>query len=132
MCYVGSCEFIMKHAQKQKTLLPTLKEEQRYLVYGVKSLNETGVLDDIPKNISPIITKECVSALGVFESAKAGIMNVKYDEKTRKGILRVERKYVDKLKVILGMITTINDKKVNINCIYVSGMLNKAESKISL
>lgn len=110
----------MIDSKKQKTLLPTLKESQRYVVYNVK------ITETLPR-LNEYIIKECNSLLGVFDAAKAGIMNVKYDEKTRKGILRVENKYLDKLKVCFGMITNIQDKKVNIDCVHVSGMLNKAE-----
>lgn len=112
--------------KKQKTLLPTLKERQRYLVYDVKMDKSEAALP----RLNEYIIKECNSLLGVFDAGKAGIMNVKYDEKTRRGILRVENKYLDKIKVCLGMITIIQDKKVNIDCVYVSGMLNKAESML--
>ncbi len=108
--------------KKQKTLLPTLKERQRYLVYSIKVAGDATL-----SRADEYIIKECNSLLGVFDAGKAGIMNVKYDEKTRKGMVRVENKYVDKIKVCLGMITIIDDKKVNIDTIYVSGMLNKAD-----
>ncbi len=111
--------------QKQKTLLPTLKERQRYLVYRINAAGGSS----IPRANEHLI-KECNTLLGVFDAGKAGIMNVKYDEKTRKGIIRLENKYVDKVKVCLGMMTLIGDKKVNIDTIYVSGMLNKAEDMI--
>lgn len=113
----------MIDTKKQKTLLPTLKESQRYLVYAIKTSG-----DPVPSRVNEYIIKECNTLLGVFDAGKAGIMNVKYDEKTKRGILRIENKYVDKIKVCLGMITSIQDKKINIDCIYVSGMLNKADS----
>ena len=79
---------------KQKTLLPTLKEGHRYLVYEVKygkSLNfgkvHSSVLD------------QCGKMLGVFDGAAAGIMSAKYNTDKSRGILRVNSKYVDKLKV---------------------------------
>ncbi|MGV8150678.1 MAG: Rpp14/Pop5 family protein [Candidatus Woesearchaeota archaeon] len=113
----------MKHAQKQKTLLPTLKEGQRYVVYEIKPAQNVDVLS----NVGTLLAKECTSLLGVFDSAKAGLISVKYDISKRRGIIRIERKYVDKLKVLFGMITLLQEKKVNIDCLYVSGMLNKAE-----
>lgn len=112
--------------QKQKTLLPTLKERQRYMVYSIKVAGDTSIPTSIPK-VNEYLIKECNALLGVFDAGKAGIMNVKYDEKARKGIIRLENKYVDKVKVCLGMMTLIGDKKVNIDVIYVSGMLNKAD-----
>jgi ribonuclease P/MRP protein subunit POP5 len=112
----------MIDTKKQKILLPTLKERQRYLVYSIKIAGNAAV-----PRINEQIIRECNSLLGVFDAGKAGIMNVKYDDLIKKGILRVENKYVDKIKVCLGMITAIQDKRMNIDCIYVSGMLNKAE-----
>lgn len=112
----------MKINQKQKTLLPTLKERQRYLVYIIRVAGNTL----IPKANEHLI-KECNTLLGVFDAGKAGVMNVKYDENTRKGMIRLENKYLDKVKVCLGMINRIGDKKVNIDVIYVSGILNKAD-----
>ena len=112
----------MIDTKKQKTLLPTLKESQRYLVYNIKIFGNAQI-----SRLNEQIITECNSLLGVFDAGKAGIMNVKYDDTTKRGIIRVENKYVDKIKVCLGMITTIQDKKLNIDCIYVSGMINKAE-----
>ena len=112
----------MIDTKKQKTLLPTLKESQRYLVYNIKIFGNAQI-----SRLNEQIITECNSLLGVFDAGKAGIMNVKYDDTTKRGIIRVENKYVEKIKVCLGMITTIQDKKLNIDCIYVSGMINKAE-----
>lgn len=116
---------------RQKILLPTLKERQRYLVYSVKyGVQLNGNVGKVPR-INELLVKECVFLMGIFDGAKAGLMNVKYDEDSKKGIIRVENTYVNKLKVCLGMINKINNENVNINCIYVSGMLNKAESVLT-
>lgn len=108
---------------RQKTLLPTLKERQRYVVYEVRFEKKAG---NMPR-LNELIIKECNNLLGVFDAAKAGIMNVKYDDNIHRGIMRVENTFVDKIKVCLGMMTSLQDTKVNIDCIYVSGMINKAE-----
>lgn len=92
------------------------------MVYSINTIGNA----QIPR-LNEEIIKECNSLLGVFDAGKAGIMNVKYDNQSKKGIIRIENKYVDKIKVCLGMITSIQDKKLNIDCTYVSGMINKAE-----
>jgi RNase P/RNase MRP subunit POP5 len=69
--------------------------------------------------------------LGVFDGGKAGLLSAKYDAGKMSGIIRVSNKYVDKLKVVLGMIQNVNGKDVNIDCVYVSGMLNKAVDKMN-
>lgn len=134
MCYTSSGNLpknnmINKNNLRQKILLPTLKESQRYVVYAVKTQKSKKI--NIPK-INELILKECISLMGIFEGAKAGLMNVKYDENSQRGIIRVNNKYVDKLKVCLGMIhnklSDMNVGNINVDCIYVSGMLNKADS----
>jgi RNase P/RNase MRP subunit POP5 len=66
----------------------------------------------------------------VFDGGKAGLMSVKYNPEKLTGIIRVSNKYVDKLKVCLGLIKNINNQNITLDCIYVSGMLNKAAEKM--
>jgi RNase P/RNase MRP subunit POP5 len=125
----------VKRLASQKVLLPTLKEQQRYVVYAVKSSGRTFGADF--RLIHEQIVSQCGLMLGMFDGAKAGLMSVKYDAEKRKGIIRVNNKYVDKLKLCLGLIKEIDMKRntegfekiqVAIDCVFVSGMLNKAES----
>ena len=111
---------------KQKVLLPTLRENQRYLVYELiltlKSKNFKSAHDQI--------IDECQKMLGIFDGAKAGLQSAKFEETTSRGIIRVNSRYVDKLKVCLGLIKNINNQPASINCLYVSGLLNKAKEKL--
>jgi RNase P/RNase MRP subunit POP5 len=132
---------------KQKVLLPTLKEQQRYVVYRIifvpKSVAfDTNKLNDKLINNAPDkltdfslvhnnILIQCNNMLGIFDGAKAGIMSAKYNQETTSGIIRINNDYVDKLKLCLGLIKEINSRKVLVNCIYVSGMLNKAINKMN-
>jgi RNase P/RNase MRP subunit POP5 len=127
---------VKKNAVKrasQKVLLPTLKEQQRYIVYAVLLSSKDGMnfANATFAEIHNQIIARCSVLLGVFDGAKAGLMSAKYNEKTSRGIIRVDNKYVDKLKVCLGLIKEISfaDKKISltIDCVYVSGLLNKAE-----
>jgi RNase P/RNase MRP subunit POP5 len=86
------------------------------------------------RNVHESILVQCSALMGIFDGAKAGIIGAKYNPRTQKGIIRVNNKYVDKLKVCLGLIKNLdvnsghNEKiAVLINCDYVSGLLNKAE-----
>jgi len=106
--------------------MPTLKENQRYLVFELKNIDQNFVLN---KAVYDNILKQCNDMLGIFEAAKAGLMPVKFNEK--RGIIRVNNKYVDKLKVCLGLIKINNGiNNTIIDCVLVSGMLNKAESML--
>ncbi len=119
-----------KSLPKQKVLLPTLKEQQRYVVYRVKYFSS------IPNSdfglVHNNILLQCNNMLGIFDGAKAGLMSAKYDAKKLSGIIRVNNDYVDKLKLCLGLIKEINSEKVLVDCIYVSGMLNKAVDKMAV
>ncbi|MFH1589314.1 MAG: Rpp14/Pop5 family protein [archaeon] len=108
---------------KLKPLLPTLKEKKRYVVYEV--LCE----EDLKEDLSKEIVKKVTSILGVFDSAKAGVQSIEYDNKQHKGVLRVAVKQVDKLKMSLALINALNDKELTIRTIGASGILKKARSK---
>jgi len=120
---------IKKHANttKQKILLPTLKEQQRYVVYKVVSDNVFKDFNLVHNNI----LNQCNAMLGIFEGAKAGLMSAKYNAQKCTGIIRVNNKYVDKLKICLGLIKNIDNKELIVDCVFVSGMLNKAVDKMN-
>ena len=95
-------------------MLPSLKERNRYLVFEVKEKK---------KDIKKDIWKGCLDFLGEFGCGEAGLwfLNDKWDEKKRKGILKVNNKYVEKVRFALSL--------NNIHTIGVSGTLKKAEKK---
>jgi RNase P/RNase MRP subunit POP5 len=112
---------------KQKILLPTLKENQRYVVYKVIAKNVLKNFGDINNNI----LLQCNSTLGIFDGGNAGLLSAKYNIEKMTGVIRVNNKYVDKLKVCLGLIKNLNGQDVTVDCIYVSGMLHKAVDKMN-
>ena len=105
--------------QKLKPILPSLREKKRYVVYQILSDKH------LEKDPSKQITDETIKLLGVFDSAKAGIIPIKYDLKTQTGILKVNHVFVDKLKAVLMLIKEINKKEILIKTIGVSGVLKK-------
>jgi RNase P/RNase MRP subunit POP5 len=114
---------------KQKVLLPTLKEKQRYMVYKLMPPNMSKDSREFGNDFGIFhndILLQCNNMLGIFDGGKAGLMSVKYDAESMTGIIRVNNKYVDKLKVCLGLIRETNGRPATVDCIYVSGMLNKA------
>jgi len=126
---------------KQKVLLPTLKEQQRYVVYKLIFDNTNNNNNNYMKDFGLIhnnILMQCNTMLGIFDGGKAGLISAKYNAGKLSGIIRVSNDYVDKLKLCLGLIKDINYvnsekiliEKVIVDCIYVSGMLNKAVDKM--
>ena len=142
MCYTALLEYMQKTnkknssqklSTKQKVLLPSLKERQRYAVYVV-SFNQKNDNNFDFREIHEQILTQVASMMGIFDGANAGIIGVKYSVEVSKGIIRVDNKYVDKLKVCLSLIKNISIGSKNINvaveCEYVSGLLNKAEERL--
>lgn len=110
---------------KGKPLLPVLRTKKRYVVYETISKEKIKHLDVI-KSITNSF-KEC---FGTFGLGNAGIMDTKIFS-DNKGILKVNNKYLDKLRTAILMIRNINGKEVIIHVISVSGILNKAKLKLN-
>ncbi|MCF8013997.1 hypothetical protein K9K83_06525 [Candidatus Woesearchaeota archaeon] len=103
-----------------KSLLPTLKEKKRYIVFEIVNIEkktQTNMLTKISQKIQQI--------LGLFDSAEAGLMVVEL--KKNKGIIRVNNKYVDKTIAAMLFIKEIDDVPVIIKPITTTGLLQKAK-----
>jgi ribonuclease P/MRP protein subunit POP5 len=110
---------------KIKTLSPTLREKKRYLVYEIIS-NKKFMFNDVKNSIDSANLR----FLGELGLAKAGIIHLEDAYNNNKGIMRVNNKYINELKMSLSLIKSINNDKTIVNTLYVSGMLNKSK-KIS-
>ncbi len=113
--------------KKLKPLMPSLREKKRYLVFEIIT-ESTPDYKDVAKEID-ISTK---NILGTMDLAKAGVIHIpkRYDAEKKKGMIRVNNKYVEKIITSLGMIKTIAEKDAIIRCTYVSGTIKKANSKL--
>ena len=109
---------------KIKPLQPTLREKKRYIVYQIDSDSKLNMYDAQKDMLTQIH-----QLLGVFQSSKAGIMPIKFDDTSNKGILRVNHTAVDLIKSCFVMIKTIKKTPVCIHTIGVSGILKKAKEK---
>jgi len=101
-----------------KTILPTLKEKNRYLVYEINN-NKKCTINEIRGELNTAMLR----FLGEFEYAKANIL-ILDDFKENRGIIKVNSKYVDKVRVALMLI-----KNFIAETIGVSGTLKKARIK---
>ena len=117
----------MIHIKKSlKTLLPTLKEKKRYLVFEIVS--KTPIKDY--KDVSEQIMVKSQEFLGVLGMAKAGMQILpKYNTSMQRGMVKVNHKHVDELKAALTFIDKLNNKEVIIKSVGVSGILKKAEAR---
>lgn len=106
-----------------KPILPSLKEKKRYLVFqasgGKFAKQET----------YGAVEKACLAFMGELGFGKAGVMMVRDAWKNNRGIIKVNNKHVDDVKVSLGLMKDINKKKAKVEVIGASGILNKAKQK---
>ena len=74
------------------------------------------------------LEKALKAKMGMFEDA--GIIHVKYDQNTQRGIIRMGHKYVNKVKVALMLMNAPElglDEDMAIHTMLVSGSLKKLE-----
>lgn len=107
--------------------MPTLKEKTRYLAFEIIADHK---IKDF-RAVSKEIQAQSLLLSGQLGLAKAGlrVLPEKWSLDLQKGIIKVNHKHVDELKSALTLIEKINNKKVIVKSIGVSGMLNKAEQK---
>lgn len=100
-----------------------MRDKKRYMAYEIMSKKPIQMAD------KALIAK-IKELLGVFMAGDAGVMNVKFNPKSQKGVLRVDRKFVDNIRSCFVMIKDLNNEKVLIRTIKVSGMIHKAKKEI--
>jgi len=113
----------MNMITKIKPLSPSLRQKKRYLVFEV--ISEKQIDFNVVNNI---ILQNSSNFLGELGMAEAGIflLQDKFDTEKKKGIIKVNHKYVHHLKSALAL---INDEDAIFRSVGVSGILNKAEKK---
>jgi ribonuclease P/MRP protein subunit POP5 len=110
---------------KGKPLLPTLRTKKRYVAYEVISQNDVPI-----QNTFASISNSFKECFGIFGLGNAGLIDTKiYNNLSKKGLLKINHKYVDQLKASMALITNINDTKVIVHAIGISGILKKAKIK---
>ena len=108
---------------KVKPLLPTLRTKKRYVVYETvseKSIEHLKVVEAIFKSY-----KEC---FGLFGLAQAGLTDMKINS-SKRGILKINHKYVEQLRAAMALIKEIDNVKVILHTVGVSGILKKTRGK---
>lgn len=106
---------------KTKALKPSHREKKRYIVY---ELEERKVTLSVQKQL----VAKLEQLLGVFMSAQAGILPVKFEN--HRGILRVNHTAVDYIKSCFVLIQELGDKPATFRSISVSGILKKAQAHL--
>ncbi|MFQ5474805.1 MAG: Rpp14/Pop5 family protein [Candidatus Nanoarchaeia archaeon] len=113
--------------RKVKPLLPSLREKKRYLVFEVISNEEIREFSSIKE----AIWQSNLALLGELGMGEAGLwmLEDKWQQEEQKGIMRVNNKYIDKLRVSLSLIKEAEQKQVIVRSVGISGTLKKAQEK---
>ncbi|MDP3916679.1 MAG: Rpp14/Pop5 family protein [Nanoarchaeota archaeon] len=112
----------MRKKAKLKVLTPVLREKKRYLVYSVDYFGNKSAGYELTKKY---VNKAIFGFIGDLGYGKAGVMFIKGDGK--KGIMKVQRGYVDHIRTSLMAVREIENKDVAIRCLGLSGSVKKAE-----
>jgi ribonuclease P/MRP protein subunit POP5 len=113
---------------KPKPVLSSLREKKRYLAFEIITENE---ISD-PKQIIESVNRAVIELIGSIEAGKAGILvlNEKYNPVKKRGLLKVNNKYLDKARAALALIRRVNENEVIVRSIGASGMIRIAEGYI--
>jgi len=96
-----------------KNLLPSLRESNRYIRFEIISKKKLD-FKEVKKNLEKEI---------LLELAKSSFKLVNYNN--NEGIIKVNRKYLSKIKAALTLIDNIEKEKILIKSKNVSGILKK-------
>lgn len=111
----------MASAPKQKPLLPVLKEKKRYIAYKIHAESE------LPAKAGFLVIKKLHRLLGVFGSAKAGLLPIEYRHESQTGLFKVSNASFHEVRAALLLIDEIQEQKVMLQPIIASGILRKAK-----
>ena len=113
-----------KKIQKIRPIIPSLKEKKRYVVYNIISDTDISFTD-----AKQTIDSQNLKFLGELTVSRANIMHINELYNNNTGVIRVDNKYLNELKVSISLIKEIRQKKATVNPIFVSGVLNKIKNR---
>lgn len=107
-----------------KPILPSLREKKRYIMFEVISDKKTGF-----KEVKKAIQASAHDLMGELLLSKAGLsfLDDKWDQKDQVGIIRVNHKYVDHMRMTFCLINKVGRKKAIIHSLGTSGILKKTK-----
>ena len=107
-----------------KTILPSLKEKKRYIVFEIISKEKLEFRD-----VKNEIKQQILSFVGELGYGKAGIQILDDLWKNQRGVIRVNNKWVNNIKSTLALIKKIKNEKIIVKTIGISGTLKKTKEK---
>lgn len=108
--------------EKTKALSPARREKNRYLAFELICDSKVTA-----NQLETTITSKMQELFGIQTLAKAHVQLIKgkWQESAKKGILKVQNKYLDQLRATLACITHIQHTTCLCRSLQASGMINK-------
>lgn len=104
-------------------LLPSLKQKKRYVAFEVISDTKPSFSDT-----TSAIIENYKKYFGIVGMAKSDLMILE-DWKNQRGIIKINNKYTNELKMSLALLKNINNHNVIIRCLGISGIINKTRQR---
>ena len=105
-----------------KPILPSLRENNRYIKFQINAERKFDA-----KDIEKSLKEGFLTFLGSLELAKSSLRLISLNKNI--GVVKVNVKYLNKLRAMFTMIEKINNEKVNIKSLKTSGLLNKLKEE---
>ena len=106
--------------------MPSLREKKRYLAFEI--ISERQISEFLP--VSEAICDALYEFLGTLGYAHSGalLLEEAWQPATQNCVIKVNNKYVEKLKTCLALVEGIGQQNVIVKSVKVSGNLKKAKS----
>ena len=107
-------------------LKPSMREKRRYLVFEVLSKKPVDGLKAFTA-----FEKQTMDFMGASEMAKASFTSMPkmWNQSAQRGMVRVNRKYVDHARASLCLVKKIGRQNATMKSVGISGMINKAKER---
>jgi RNase P/RNase MRP subunit POP5 len=108
-----------------RRLKPSMRQKKRYVAYELKS--------PVPlaRGADRALAEQANLLLGAFLAPEAGLASIKYNSDKQRGILRIDRRFMEHLRKCFVMIKNLNKQEVQIISLKTSGMINKVKKYIN-
>ena len=107
---------------------PTLREKKRYIFFKVHSDCRVEF-----RMVRDAIMNSILNWLGDkdFALAKPWVIKNLWEQRKQEGVVRCSHRYVDDVKVSLGLVRQIGDARVIFQTLRVSGTIKSGKCKVS-
>ena len=113
--------------EKLRLLKPLITGKKRYLTFEIISESPIQFSDFVN-----VFWNSSVLFIGEIGSARASLWVVKdlWDQKQQKGVIKCSHRSVEKIRLVMSLISRIGDERVIVNVFGVSGTMRSARTKI--